>query len=82
MSAGAARPHRALEPGLVIRAEVVYNTLAVPETNEQNRSRLIVFRATPAEQEAIEQRATREQLTISEVLRRAVAHYLEQKEYA
>ena len=56
---------------------MVYNTLAMATTNEQNRSRLIVFRATPDEQEAIEQRAIREQLTISEVLRRAVAIYLE-----
>ena len=43
-----------------------------------NRSVVMVFRATPAEREAVEQRAIRDQQGISEVLRRAVAHYLEE----
>lgn len=38
---------------------------------------LFVFRDTPASREALEQRAIREQTTPSDILRRALAHYLE-----
>lgn len=52
----------------------------VTKYDTDNRSVVMVFRATPAEREAVEQRAIREQVGISELLRRAIDAYLVDEE--
>ena len=50
----------------------------MPATHETDPAPrvLFVFRDSPATREALEQRAIREQTTVSDILRRALAAYL------
>ena len=51
--------------------------MPVRHETDPARKVLFVFRDTPANREALEQRAIREQTTPSDIMRRALAHYLE-----
>lgn len=51
--------------------------MPVKHETDPARKVLFVFRDTPANREALEQRAIREQTTPSDIMRRALASYLE-----